>query len=146
MAIQHLSTVLCEQARRDAQGRLTLAGVFTSIEASCFPAHREQTTIYVALRGQPGDPFAIALRLPDGREECACSGEVERPPDDQFGTIPREFQVIVDASNIGFDRAGVGAVLVQSGETLLHTQEFVVFASPGSEAEAETAERLAGHV
>jgi hypothetical protein len=127
MAIQHLSTKLCDYLIRADNGRLSLVGTFNNLVSHQLPVAKSPCGLVVELLGDEGDPFTISLEG-HGMTLLLAEGEIHQPP--TTSEFEQSVMVIQGDVSLLFPRPGRYYIVVRSGEEVIHATPFGVLHEP----------------
>ena len=148
MAIEHLSTLLCQKVITDeATGELTVIGMFSNIRATRgFPAVKTSMAIVMGFSGEPGDAYRITFEGPGGPTFEAGEGVIGGVPKLEHEFQLWAVQMIVQAEPAVFKSPGIYSVVLWSGDTEVHRYEFGVFPAEGETHPASQAVPEEAHI
>ena len=136
MAIEHISTILCDYLVHADNGRFTLVGMFTNISGPTLPITKQPIGVYIELVGEPGEPYRISIEG-NGLDVLISEGVIN-----QRGT-PLQFQqsrtAIAGEMGLRFDTYGQFNVVLRSGAEIIHSTPFGVIQVVTGDVEEEDA-------
>ena len=123
MAIQHISTVICDYLIRSVTGQVSLIGIFKNINSPTIPIIKTSMGVYVELSGDVGDPFTLSIEG-IGPDIVIIEGKIEYPP--LFLNHQQSSQNIIGDISLNFENYGVFNVVLRSGKNIIHSTPYGV--------------------
>lgn len=117
--VELLDVLICDDVRREADGRVSLMGVYPGREivTGQLPTILSHLAFVIRLKGVvPGSEFALKIVSPDGQQSTPVGGRLLEP-----GAADGTACFVLQAAPVQLSVAGLHRILIRCGQEILET-------------------------